>query len=287
MVTEMEVNMKNPVLPFDVDTLSLRSSAAKEVGTQHAADYSSRAPYPHGSFDNFLPEEILERVLKELSQLPEAESSFSRAQEKLKSAYSPERLPPYTRNLFYALNSRPFLSFLEELTGIEGLIPDPYFIGGGVHITQNGGHLDIHADFNHHGKLNLERRLNVLIYLNKDWKPEWGGEFEIWNPDMTEKVKSFTPVFNRMVCFNTRSDTWHGNPEPVNHPDGEPRMSLALYYYTATWSELRKSHTTLFKPRPGTIDKVDRQVARHSFLQDILPPVVYRKVIWRLARLGF
>jgi len=279
--------MTNAVLPFDVETLSLRSAIAKEVGEQNATAYQGRTPYPYGSFDKFLPEEILERVLRDLEQIPEAESSFNRPQEKLKSAFSPERLPPYTRNLFYALNSRPFLAFLEELTGIQGLIPDPYFIGGGVHITQNGGHLDIHADFNHHGKLNIERRLNVLIYLNKDWKPEWGGEFEIWNTDMTEKVKSFTPIFNRMVCFNTRSDTWHGNPEPVNNPNGDPRISLALYYYTATWSELRKGHTTLFKPRPGTKDRPDRQVARHQVLKEILPPVVYRKVIWRLARLGF
>jgi hypothetical protein len=79
----------------------------------------------------------------------------------LKYAFSPDRLPPYTRNLFYTLNSKAFLGFLEELTGIAGLIPDPYFIGGDVHVTQNGGHLDSHADFNHHGKLNLERRLNV------------------------------------------------------------------------------------------------------------------------------
>jgi len=105
-----------------------------------------------------------------------------------------------------------------------------------------------------------------LIYLNKEWKPEWGGEFEIWSTDMKEKVESFTSVFNRMVCFYTRSDTWHDNPETVNHPNGEPRMSLALYYYTATWSELHKSHTTLIKPRPGTIDKPDRQVARHELL---------------------
>ena len=279
--------MTNTVLPFDVESLSLSSAIAKEVGQQNATAYQGQTPYPYGSFDNFLPEEILERVLKDLEQIPEAESSFNRPQEKLKSAFSPERLPPYTRNLFYSLNSRPFLAFLEELTGIQGLIPDPYFIGGGVHITQNGGHLDIHADFNHHGKLNIERRLNVLIYLNKDWKPEWGGEFEIWNTDMTEKVKSFTPIFNRMVCFNTRSDTWHGNPEPVNNPNGDPRMSLALYYYTATWSDLRKGHTTLFKPRPGTKDKPDRQIARHQFLQEVLPPVVYRKVIRRLARFGF
>lgn len=119
----------------------------------------------------------------------------------------PERLSPYTRNLFHALSSRAFLAFLEEMTGIEGLIPDPYFSGGSIHVVANGVHLDIHADFNHHGKLNFERRLNVLIYLNKDWRKEWGGSFEIWNTGMTERVASFVPIFNRMVCFSTAADT--------------------------------------------------------------------------------
>lgn len=275
------------VLHLDPDTLAFDAAQAKEAGRAAAVAYQGRDPYPYGSFDDFLPPEVLDRVLDDLQSLPEAETMFDRPQEKLKASYLPERLPPYTRNLFYALNSRPFLRFLEEMTGIDGLIPDPYFSGGGVHVVANGGHLDIHADFNHNGKLNLERRLNILIYLNKDWKKDYGGSFEIWNKDMTAQVESFVPLFNRMCCFNTGSDTWHGNPETVNHPDGKPRMSLALYYYTATWTATRVSHTTLFKPRPGTQDQVDHQVRRAQFLQEVLPPFVFRRVIHRLQRLGF
>ena len=173
------------------------------------------------------------------------------------------------------------------MTGIKGLIPDPYFAGGGVHVVGNGGHLDIHADFNHNAILNLERRLNVLIYLNKDWEKDFGGSFEIWNHEMTEMVESFVPLFNRMVCFNTGSTTWHGNPTPVNHPEGKPRMSLALYYYTATWDGTKRSHTTLFKPRPGSIDKADRETRRNELLQDMVPPIMYRRLIGPLRRLGF
>ena len=172
------------------------------------------------------------------------------------------------------------------MTGIEGLIPDPYYAGAGIHRIATGGHLDIHADFNLHKKMNLERRLNVLIYLNPDWREEWGGSFEIWDKQMTGKEASFVPLYNRMVCFSTGSDTFHGNPEPVNHPEGEPRLSIALYYYTATWSPSRKSHTTLFKPRPGTADEKDRMVARHSALRDFLPPVLYRRIHGPLSRLG-
>ncbi|AZL60503.1 2OG-Fe(II) oxygenase [Tabrizicola piscis] len=278
--------MPAPMLSIDPANLILPIDAAREAGRQAAEAYRSRAPYPHGCYDNFLPPEILEKVRDELRSLPEAETFFNNPQEKLKSSYQPERLAFYTRSLFYALNSRSFLAFLEELTGIDGLIPDPYFAGGGIHVVSNGGHLDIHADFNHHGKLNLERRINVLIYLNKDWREEWGGSFEVWDNDMTAKVASFVPLFNRMCCFNTGSNTWHGNPEPVAHPNGEPRMSIALYYYTATWDESREGHSTLFKPRPGTIDKADRQSSRHRILQNILPPVIYRRIAKPLRRMG-
>jgi len=273
-------------LPIDPDTLLINAEEARAFGKAMAADYRARKPYPYGGFDNFMPPEILDKVREELRVLPEAETFFTRPQEKLKSAYMPERLGPYTRALFHSLNSKAFLGFLEEMTGIEGLIPDPYFAGGGIHVVSNGGHLDIHADFNHHGKLNLERRMNVLIYLNKDWKAEYGGAFEIWNDDMTEKGASFVPLFNRMCCFNTGSSTWHGNPEPVNHPGKEPRMSIALYYYTATWDETREAHTTLFKPRPGTIDQKDRLEARHRMMQNLLPPVIYRKLGHRLRKMG-
>ncbi|WP_425405320.1 2OG-Fe(II) oxygenase [Hwanghaeella sp.] len=276
-----------PLLPFHVANLVLDNNAAKDAGEKLGPSYQSKLPFPYGCFDNFLPEEILDRVLEDLQIMPEPERSFDRSQERYKSSYIPERLPAYTRSVLYALNSRPFILFLERLTGINGLIPDPYFMGGGIHVVENGGHLDIHADFNHHKPMNLERRLNVLIYLNKDWKEEYGGAFEIWSKDMSHKVEGFAPIFNRMCCFNTGSDTFHGNPDPVNHPKGTPRRSIALYYYTATWDDSRKAHTTQFKPRPNSKDKKDTRVARNEFLADLLPPILYRRIAGPLRRLGF
>ncbi len=275
------------VYPLDPESLVAPTSDARAAATPFAKEYQSRTPYHYGCVDNFLPPEILNRVRQELEELPEAESSFDRAQERLKTSYVPERLGPYTRQLFTALNSKAFLAFLEEMSGIPHLIPDPYYMGGGIHKVSNGGHLDIHADFNHHSKMDLERRINVLIYLNPDWKAEYGGSFEVWDKKMENKIASFVPLFNRMCMFSTGSDTYHGNPEMVNHPNGEPRLSIALYYYTATWGPHRKSHTTLFKPRPGTEDKTDWTVKRRAIMQDFLPPALYRKVIGPLSRLGF
>ena len=278
--------MNQPLLPISPETLLIPADEARSVGTSLSEAYRNRQPFPYGCYDNFLESTILDGVLKDLNTLSVPESSFDRAQERLKASYSPERLPTHTRSLLYALNSRPMLTFLESLTGIKGLIPDPYFMGGGIHVVSNGGHLDIHADFNHHVMMNLERRINVLIYLNKDWKREYGGSFEIWNDDMSECVESFEPVFNRMCCFNTGSRSWHGNPEPVNHPDGKPRQSIALYYYTATWSDTHKPHTTHFQPRPNSNDKPDRLVARQEFVRDLIPPALYRRIAGKLRHFG-
>lgn len=278
--------MSDPTYPLDPNLLFLEADAARDAAAPFAEQYQTAVPYNHICIDNFLPTKLLEGVHSDLANLPETDRSFDRAQERLKTTYNPDRLPSHSKHLFQAFNARPFILFLETMTGIDGLIPDPYFAGAGIHRIGTGGHLDIHADFNQHKKMNLERRLNVLIYLNKEWREEWGGSFEIWNQKMTQKEASFVPLYNRMVCFSTGSDTFHGNPEPVNHPEGKPRLSIALYYYTATWNTSRKAHTTLFKPRPGTNDKRDWAVARHSVLQDFLPPILYRRLQGPLSRIG-
>ena len=279
--------MTSSILPFDTNALKLETAHAKAVGEKYAEQYQSGKPYHHICLDNFLPIEIIEKVRTELETMPEAERSFDAAQERYKSQYSPDRLPDYTRRLFQAFNSRAFIFFLEEMTGIKGLIPDPYFIGAGIHKTLTGGHLDIHADFNLHPHMRVERRLNVLIYLNPEWKEEYGGSFEVWEKDMSKCVARFAPTENRMCCFSTGSDTFHGNPEPVNHPDGLPRQSIALYYYTATWDSSRKEHSTIFKPRPGSSDQSEARAKRHNALQEVLPPFLFRPIIRRLQKIGF
>jgi len=279
--------MTRSILPVDPETLILPVQDSKTLGATYAETYQSGEPYHHICIDNFLPMSVIDRVRADLANLPDAEKGFDAAEEKFKSQYNPDRLPDYSRHLFHMFNSRAFLLFLEEMTGIPHLIPDPYFVGAGIHKTLNGGYLNIHADFNVHKHMRVERRLNVLIYLNPPWQEDWGGSFEIWDKGMTKKTASFTPTENRMVCFSTGSDTFHGNPEPVNHPEGLPRQSIALYYYTATWDDTRVEHSTIFKPRPGSGDASDARAKRQRLLRDILPPVVHRRVSHRLRKIGF
>ncbi|MBO9436731.1 2OG-Fe(II) oxygenase [Ruegeria sp. R13_0] len=263
------------VYQIDCDTLYIDPQKAAEIGKKFAVEYQSGKPFHYIGIDNFLPLAVAEKMRQEaLSQGEKAPENLS-PQEHLKTSYNPDILPLYSRAVFNALNSRAFLRFLEEMTGISGLIPDPYFLGAGIHRTNNGGYLGIHADFNYHRPMQLERRLNLLIYLNPDWKPEYGGAFEIWTDDMTQQIAAFPPLMNRMCCFSTSSTSMHGNPEPINHPDGTPRLSIALYYYTATWSDSHIAHSTLFRVRPGTGDKAENKAHRLHTMRKYTPPVLH------------
>jgi Rps23 Pro-64 3,4-dihydroxylase Tpa1-like proline 4-hydroxylase len=147
------------------------------------------------------------------------------------------------------MNSRQFLLFLESLTGIDNLLPDPYFIGGGVHISGRGDFLNIHADFNWHHKLQAYRRVNALLYLSDNWQPEWRGAIEFWNKDMSCAEASALPLFNRLVLFSTGEHSNHGQREPNECPQGAYRKVLNLYYYTSRRDDgdVADPHFTLYK----------------------------------------
>ena len=166
-----------------------------------------------------------------------------------------EGADPFLFSVLFAFNSYPFIHFLETLTGIDGLIPDPHYHGGGLHQILPGGKLEIHADFNYLAKLGLYRRINVLFYMNRNWKPEYGGHLELWNRDMTRRARSLSPDFNRLVAFNTDSHSYHGHPEPVACPEGMTRKSLAFYYYSRGAGEAQpETHSTLWQKRPNAAD---------------------------------
>lgn len=254
---------------------------AQAVAQGLRADYTAAGPFPHIVLDDFLPSEVIAQVEREFPKREACWDSFNREQERFKVSYDPNKLEPgLCPALFQAFNSRPFLAFLETLTGIKGLLPDPYFVGGGLHETSRGGKLAIHADFNLHQPLNLQRRLNLLVYLNHDWQSEYGGQLELWDRGMTRREKAVDPLFNRCVIFNTDDDSFHGHPDPLNCPPDRTRRSMALYYYTASPSirhELRE-HTTDFRPRPGSGERHDVRVKADEWIRELLPPLVYRQL---------
>ncbi|MEO0398962.1 MAG: 2OG-Fe(II) oxygenase [Pseudomonadota bacterium] len=271
-------NGNNAVFDFD---------AVKDKGLELTEAYAAGDPFPHVVIDDFLPQPMIDLCLRHFPHEADPDSrTFDRDQERFKTSFHPDYLPPDVRLLFYAFNSRPFIRVIENITGIKRLIPDPHFLGGGFHEIKTGGHLSIHADFNHHKLMDLERRVNMLIYLNDDWEPTHGGQLELWRTDMSEKVQSIVPIANRCAIFTTTQNSMHGNPTPVAHPDGRSRKSIALYYYTATWDESRAGKTTQFYARPDSGDRTDWRVKSKELIEAITPPIVLRGAhkIGRLLR---
>lgn len=231
----------------------LDSSYLNNLALENQEAYAQAAPFPHIVIDNFLPEYILEDILKEFPTPKDIEwKRYDAPAEKKLASTSEIQMGEKTRLLLYQLNSSTFIDFIETLTGIQGIIPDPHFQGGGLHQIERGGFLKMHVDFNKHKRLHLDRRLNLLIYLNKNWQEDYGGHLELWDRKMTQCEKKILPIFNRCVIFSTTDFSYHGHPEPLTCPEGWSRKSLALYYYTngRPASEVSGTHSTLFQERP-------------------------------------
>jgi Rps23 Pro-64 3,4-dihydroxylase Tpa1-like proline 4-hydroxylase len=204
--------------------------------------------------DDFLPPSVLDPILAEFPEPRDGNwQQFDSSREIKLALADTEKMGPATRHLLAEFNGQVFVEFLERLTGIEQLVPDPHLEGGGLHQIKPGGFLKVHADFNRHRRLNLDRRLNGLLYLNKDWSEEYGGHLQLWDQDMTKCEHKILPVFNRFVLFATTDDANHGHPDPLTCPEDRARRSMALYYYSngRPEEEIHGDHTTVFKQRPG------------------------------------
>jgi Rps23 Pro-64 3,4-dihydroxylase Tpa1-like proline 4-hydroxylase len=253
---------------FDLDYLS-------DVAARYSASYKVAQPFPHVVIDDFLPEAVGQRILDEFPR-PGADDwfRFQRGTERKLQSTAELGLGPQTRQVLNQFNSSAVMDFLEALTGVEHLVPDPHYAGGGLHQIERGGFLKVHADFNHHPRLDLERRLNLLLYLNRDWRDEWGGHLELWDTSMTAVVQRIAPVFNRCVVFSTTSFAYHGHPDPLQCPEGVTRKSMALYYYTKDRpaEELMSAHSTRFQARPG--EAINGRMPLRETLKRFVPPIV-------------
>ena len=226
-----------------------------------AVRYSQAAPFPHILIEDFLPAATLQRAISEFP-LPQmlddwrqndAVDQAGRVAQKLKLGYSDEsKLSDTLRQLFHELNSGVFIKYLERLTSIPNILPDPHLIGGGLHQYLPGSMLRVHSDFNLHRSFNLDRRLNLLLYLNPGWDDSWGGDLELWDQGMERCVVRIPPRANHCVVFSTTSTSFHGMPDALACPEGVTRKSLALYYYSngRPEEERRPRHTTLWQERP-------------------------------------
>lgn len=195
-------------------------------------------PFYYQVIDNFFSQAQAKTISQEF---PDYNSDiwycYNNPLENKKTCNNWYQFGPETYKTLTILNSKEFIRQLQKITGIRKLYPDIGLHGGGLHIHGTGGKLNIHLDYSIHPKLKLQRKLNLIIYLEEDWNPNWGGNLEFWSHDK-EKNKpdkryvKIDNVFNRAVLFDTTKNSWHGFPDPLTCPGGKYRKSLAVYYLT-------------------------------------------------------
>lgn len=220
-------------------------------------------PYKHLVIDNFFDSRLADTCLNAFPDL--SFPGWEHANEadieiKYRTTWKSEfDIPEGIVDTVRVMNSSYFLRAMGHRFEIPKLMPDPYFTGGGLNATKPGGLLDVHVDGNYHDSSGLNRRLNVLLYLNPNWKPGWGGEFGIYDENGNVCLKQVAPIFNRLVIFDTHDKSFHGLPTPLNFPAGEIRKSILLYYYTkaarpGAQIAVNEPHSALWKKR-GLNDK--------------------------------
>ncbi len=218
---------------------------------EYASTYQQAYPYPFGSFDDFLEPAAARAAMNAFPGVKDdGWIHYVHVNEKKHGLNKMDLIPSDIQDVIKTLNSPEFVTALSRLTGIPGLIPDPSLEGGGLHQSKRGGFLNIHADFTvHPHKRNWRRRVNVLVYLNEAWEPEYRGELELWTRDMKQCAQKILPVFNRCAIFNTDEDSFHGLPEPIQCPEEMTRKSIALYYFTEE-AHVPRKRSTNYQARP-------------------------------------
>ncbi len=262
-----------PLIP----SLVLDWSALEETAALRRADYRAATPFPHVVLDDLFAPELLDQAIAELPGAAANWTTYDTVNEVKQVCSDAAAFGPAAETIVHALNSAKFVSFLEKLTGIDGLIPDPHLRAAGYMKVRPGGFLGLHYDFATQKELKLDRRINVLLYLNRDWRPEWGGQLELHSNDAlespTHQEMSVEPLFNRTLIFNT-PDALHGHRRPLQCPPGRARLCLSWYYYTAPpvpgW--VARAKPVMFR---GKVDPIRSLV---TWANRLVPPILFDAV---------
>ena len=223
--------------------------AKKIISAKSNKTFSNR-PFKHLYIDNAFSKNIANDCLKNFPS--ETSKNWIKTNDKdieikYRSNWQSEfDIPEGIIDVIRVLNSSLILKAISNAFNIKKIIPDPYYTGGGLNMSTKNGKLDVHVDGNYHDASGLNRRINVILFLNKKWQKNWLGEFGLYNSTGTICEKKIEPLFNRLIIFDTHDFSYHGLPDPINFPKKHPRRSVILYYYT---KESRpKDKTKFLKP---------------------------------------
>lgn len=216
-------------------------------------DFWQQEPFPHAIIDNFFDNDVALQLAKEFPTpgSPAFSAIYNNPIEVKQAGNHWDKFPPLTYKAFYYLSSPEFIAILKEkLQADHNIYADYGLHGGGYHTHPTGGKLNVHLDYSIHPKLGLQRKYNIIVYINPNYQTGWGGELGLWNSEdskPTTLAQMVEPVFNRAILFETTTG-WHGLEVPNRFPEGECRNSLAIYYLTDPDVNANPRARALFAP---------------------------------------
>ena len=226
-------------LPEDCAAYERQWRWPAKLDTLRAAFLAAK-PFPHLVVDDFFNPQILRQAYSDIppptdpawTHWGSGGSEACRPEDSKRGIADTSALPPSIASLLLELNGEEMVRDIGAVTDTEGLVTDPTLWGGGLQCSGRGASLRVHADRTRHpDPVGFDQAINLLLYINPDWAPDYGGELELWNADGTERVSSIAPLFNRLVLFRSDRTTFHGHPRPNRCPPGLYRCSLAIFYY--------------------------------------------------------
>jgi hypothetical protein len=189
--------------------------------------FINNKPFPYLVIQNFLNKRFMERVANEF---PDTFEDWNKYNNPLEVKYATNDINQGSiKLLFDTLKSTQFIEAICKLTGIKNLEADPTLHGAGLHVHPKNGRLFVHLDYEKHPILtDKERRINIVLYVSRDWQPEWNGQTELW--DASKCVYKSEVVFNNAIIFQTSEESWHGLPNIIKCPDNTFRKTIGFYY---------------------------------------------------------
>lgn len=218
-------------------------------------------PYPHLVIDDLFDAEILDRIVTEF---PKADNqdwiAWNTNHENKATSRGITGLSMFTQIFSLWLSSMEFIEEIKRITRIDDLVPDPLFFGAGLHEMHRQGWLEVHADYTKHPVMPLTRRINLLIYLNRDWDPAWGGDLELWDAPKPTQKTGYPCLFNRTIIFPTTSKTLHGVPNRLSCPSDRTRKLLSIYYWSPASSSTKEATPIKWASEQDLLTKTKRKL---------------------------
>jgi Rps23 Pro-64 3,4-dihydroxylase Tpa1-like proline 4-hydroxylase len=242
---------------IDFDSLTRRQQSIK-------ADFNDpKKPFRYVMFENFFYPDKADLIHDSYPTIQDGKwDGTTYIDQKNKFAKTKFEKGSIFDEVFGEMNSKEFTKWLEQITGIEGVLGDDELFGGGLHQSVKGAFLNVHVDYNIHPTTKYHRRMNVLVYMNKDWKDEYEGNLELWDLSggKMDLIGKFAPILNRCVIFETSEISFHGHPKPLNAPEGINRKSIATYYYTVDRpaEQTAAEHNTIYVNTEGAVGSIKR-----------------------------